>query len=231
MHQPFRRILGKRHQPVDRFQSRQDLQAFVKILQRSSRTLEPAHGSVVVHCNHQPVTQRPGLFQAIDVARVQQIETTVGHDYLFPPAPAAFERAEQVLRLHPFLRAGASGARIQFSRADGRRAQFPDGNSGCRVGKAGRLAVTVAGSKRCRKHRYHGIAGAGDVKHLMCLSRQIDDFTPCPVHQRHAAIAPGNQHGVQRQFVTQGPGSGADFVFTQAFTCNALEFPVVRRQH
>ena len=65
----------------------------------------------------------------------------------------------------------------------------------------------------------------------MCLSRQIDDFTFCPVHQRHAATAPGNQHGVQRQFVTQGPGFGADFVFTQAFTCDALELPVVRRQH
>ena len=55
--QVFRRILGKAHHPIHRFQTGQHRHASIHRVDRPARAFEAAHRAIIVHRHHQPVAR------------------------------------------------------------------------------------------------------------------------------------------------------------------------------
>ena len=71
-------------------------QATLQAVHGSAVALQPAHGRVVIHCNDQPVTQRPRLLKVGDVTCVQDVEAAIGEHH---PLARRFGGSNRIMQL------------------------------------------------------------------------------------------------------------------------------------
>jgi len=87
--------LVEHHDVIDRFQSGQDSRAFSGRIDRARVALERLDASIAVETDHQQVGLRARERENLDMARVKQVETSIGECNPAPRAALAAKRRLQ----------------------------------------------------------------------------------------------------------------------------------------
>ena len=197
----------------DRLQRGEHLRPRRLALHRAPLALEPAHRSIAVEADHEPVRRLARLAQQRDVARMQQVEATVGEADALPPRAPSSDRLQRRTERHDLGFRGREVARPHRAEQVGgmhRRGACLADRDPCAAAFASWAAAMRSAplAERCGKGRHHRVARAGDVEHLPRLRREVGDAA-VGRDDRHAVAAARDQDRAERWRV-MGLRQGSD---------------------
>ncbi len=150
-----------------------------------------------------------GLFQVGNVARMDNVKTTVGEHHPLTLAAGVRHGDLQLLQAHY----AAAGALVlldrpaQLRRADHRGTQLAHHDTGGDVGQGRRPGQARPGRKHRCEHGDNRIPGTGHIKHFPGPGRQVE-FLLSRAQQGHAVFAASYQQRIEVEVRHQLPAPG-----------------------
>ena len=159
--------------------------------------MEATFKQLVIDGDNQPVAKGPGRLQTVNMPGMQDIKTTVGHDYTFTILTGCgyqfLHRGDGqyiITALDEWLHGS-----IEFRDTDTGSAKFADNNPGSVIGEVDRSFRVISRGYRGRIGCNHCVTGARHIKHLMLNSRQMTYNIAFLVYQTYAPGTAGYEQG------------------------------------